>query len=140
MNQFGVDFTNEVIGNTVPYVDKMIEITKCRFCDRAGLDLLDEIGIISHVIQFSCEDEPHNSWWTGPFWSSDICHEDGRCVIAYPAIALRNRIKHPLEPIWTEEQISILRDAMKNGAGPTGYALEDSDMKEAYGVKIPLVE
>ena len=126
---YGVDLTNCKIGGVVPYVDEEIPIVVCPYCGRAGLNLFGEIGIFSHVISFQCADEPHNSWWCAPFWSSDLCREDGgRWSISWPAIGLPNRIRHPKEPAdaWTQEQIDTLKSAFESGFahGPTAYSID----------------
>ena len=124
----GIDFTNEEIGTIIPYVDTDLQISLCPFCGRNGLDLRTEIGIITHVLNFVCDDLPENSRWHAPFWSSDVCREgNGRWSISYPAIALPNRIKHPKEPTWTDKQIIALKEAMDSGFkfGPTAYGLDD---------------
>ena len=120
---FTADFTNMKIGTLIPYVDTEMEIISCPYCSRAGLDLRDEIGIVSHVMGFSCSDTPENSRWSAPFWSSDLCQKNGHCTIAYPAISIKTRVRHAKEPEWTQEQIYALKNTMETGSGPTGYGL-----------------
>lgn len=111
-NSYTVDLTNN-LGNIVPYVDEEIEVTICPFCGRAGLNLLEEIGIFSHVISFNCDDTPDNSQWHGPFWSSDLCQEGGIFSISYPAVAIKTRIRHKSEPEWTDEQMDALKNSFE---------------------------
>ena len=122
-NGYTADITNLEVGGWVNYAGEIMVVSVCPFCGRAGLDLLSEIGIVSHVLSFQC-DNPTSLAWRAPFWSSDLCHTDGQWTIAYPAIDMPTRIKHKGEPVWTQEQIDALRDAIINGTSPTGLQLE----------------
>ena len=119
-NGYTADITNLEIGMQINYAGEVMTISVCPLCGRVGLDLLSEIGIVSHVLSFQ-SDDPTCLAWRAPFWSSDLCHEDGRWTISYPAIDISTRIKHKDEPEWTREQIDALKDAIMSGKGSTGY-------------------